>query len=42
MELSETKLNVYTLCTVESHLPSWNLSPAIYFEDFTQPPTPNV
>ena len=42
-KLSETKVNVYTLCTIESHLLSWSCwSCLTCFEDFTQPPNPNV
>ena len=39
MEISETKLNVYTLCTVTSHLLSKSVLPNC-IEDFTQPPKP--
>ena len=39
MEISETKLNVYTLCTVKSRLLSKS-GPAYCIEDFTQPPKP--
>ena len=37
VEISETKLNVYTLCTVKSRLLSSLVLPSC-IEDFTQPP----